>query len=121
MQETFLKAIMRYPKSNEYLKTWTDIIKRKTFINNYKRAIKQKPANRLDDMNMIYRTESDFESDFNKIIQNIERLDESLSKPFRMYIEGSSYDEIADETGLNIETVKTRILIVRSQLMMQNM
>ena len=102
-----------------YLKTWTDIIKRKTFINNYKRykAEAGQPSRRYV---MIYRSESDYESDYKEIVQNIDRLDESLSKPFRMYIEGCSYDEIADETVLNIETVKTRILIARSQLMMQN-
>lgn len=122
VQETFLKAIMRYPKSNmdEHLRRWTEIIKRKTFITNYKRIINQKPANGPDDMFMIYRPESDFESDFSKINQNIELLDESLRKPFRMHVEGCTYEEIANATNLNIETVKTRVLIARSQLILQN-
>jgi RNA polymerase sigma-70 factor (ECF subfamily) len=122
VQETFMKAIMRYPKSNMngYLKSWTGIIKRKAFINNYRNIIKQKPAKGLDDMFMIYRSESDYESDYKEIVQNIDHLDESLRKPFRMFVEGCTYAEIADATMLNIETVKTRILIARSQLMLQN-
>jgi RNA polymerase sigma-70 factor (ECF subfamily) len=123
VQETFLKAIMRYPKSNMngYLKSWTDIIERKAFINDYRHIIKQKPTKGLEDMFMIYRSESDYESDYREIVQNIDHLDESLRKPFRMFVEGCTYDEIAEATMLNIDTVKTRILIARSQLMLQNM
>jgi len=121
VQETFMKAIMRYPKSNMngYLKSWTNIIKRKAFINNYRHIIKQKPTKGLEDMFMIYRNESDYESDYKEIVQNIDHLDASLRKPFRMFIEGCTYAEIADATRLNIETVKTRVLIARSQLMLQ--
>jgi RNA polymerase sigma-70 factor (ECF subfamily) len=71
-------------------------------------------------MFMIYRSESDYESDYREIVQNIDHLDESLRKPFRMFVDGYTYSEIADATMLNIETVKTRILIARSQLMLQN-
>jgi RNA polymerase sigma-70 factor (ECF subfamily) len=104
---------------NGYLKSWTNIIKRKAFINNYRHIIKQKPTKGLEDMFMIYRSESDYESDYKEIEQNIGQLDESLRKPFRLYVEGYTYDEIADATMLNLETVKTRILIARSKLMLQ--
>jgi DNA-directed RNA polymerase specialized sigma24 family protein len=68
---------------------------------------------------LIYRTDEDSEEEFKKIISNIEQLDEKLIKPFLLFVDGYTYDEIADAINLKVETVKTRILIARGQLILK--
>lgn len=124
VQESLLHAILNRPRyrMEEYLNTLTSTIKKKAFINNYRRIVMQNPAERPEDtLFLIYKpaSDSDVTTVFNKIIQTIEHLNERLIKPFKMYVEGYKYTEIADAVRLKIETVKKRILIARSQLILQ--
>ena len=46
----------------------------------------------------------------------IEDLDENIKRPFLMHFEGFKYQEIADELGLPLGTVKSRIFFARKAL-----
>ena len=48
----------------------------------------------------------------------IDSLSDEFRIPFRMHIEGYKYKEIADELGLKIGTVKSRIFFTRQKLML---
>jgi RNA polymerase sigma-70 factor (ECF subfamily) len=44
-------------------------------------------------------------------------LDNKLKEPFKMFIEGYKFTEIAEYFGIKVETVKTRIFSARKKLM----
>jgi RNA polymerase sigma-70 factor (ECF subfamily) len=64
----------------------------------------------------ISSTESDYAAQ--EIEKTIDLLGDEFRIPFRMYINGYKYKEIAKELGLNIGTVKSRIFQTRQKLMM---
>jgi DNA-directed RNA polymerase specialized sigma24 family protein len=53
-----------------------------------------------------------------EIEKAIDSLSDEFRIPFRMHIEGYKYKEIADELGLKIGTVKSRIFFTRQKLML---
>ena len=126
VQETFLKAI-KYKdqfadKTN--LKAWTYTIMKNTFINNYRRSVKQNTT--FDSTQDLYFLNSSQESGLespesrygsNEIVKAINNLEDDYRRPFEMHIEGYKYKEIADELSLPIGTVKSRIFFTRKKLM----
>jgi RNA polymerase sigma-70 factor (ECF subfamily) len=52
-----------------------------------------------------------------EIEKAIESLSDEFRIPFKMHIEGFKYHEIAEELGLKIGTVKSRIFFTRQKLM----
>ena len=52
-----------------------------------------------------------------EITKEINNLSEEFKKPFTMFLNGFKYKEIADELGLKIGTVKSRIFFTRKKLM----
>ncbi|MBN1413986.1 MAG: RNA polymerase sigma factor [Bacteroidales bacterium] len=126
LQETFLKAISFRDKfaDDSNLKAWTFTIMKNTFINNYRKAIKSNTTfDHTDDLYYLnLNRESSAESPDSAVsvreIQNhIERLDDDFKVPFKMHLRGYKYKEIADNLGLKIGTVKSRIFFTRKKLM----
>jgi len=126
LQETFLKAI-KYKdqfadKTN--LKAWTYTIMKNTFINNYRRAVKQNTT--FDSSKDLYFLNNSQESGIaspesnystNEITKAINELEDEYRRPFEMHVEGFKYKEIAEELALPIGTVKSRIFFTRKKLM----
>jgi len=126
VQDTYLKAITHKDKFVDYtnLKAWVFTIMKNTFINNYRRNIKENTIidgtqdlyylNRPHDKGSISPESSHAEGEIEKAINS---LADEFRIPFRMHIEGYKYREIADELGLKIGTVKSRIFFTRQKLM----
>jgi len=128
VQETYLKVLMNREKfvDTGYLKAWIFTIMRNTFINSYRHNV-------LHNIHYDHTEESLFishskasESDnpdsaysYQEISQSIERMNVKFRVPFKMYIEGYKYKEIADTVKLKIGTVKSRIFLARKLLMNQ--
>ena len=128
VQETFLRALMNRDKyvDNEKFKSWTFTIMKNTFVDNYRRSYRKNTYyDQTNDSLFINQTEpvgyDDPDSAYSalEITQNIEQLNDKLRVPFKMYINGYKYTEIADELNLKIGTVKNRIFLSRKQLMAQ--
>ena len=128
VQETFLRALMNRNKyvDNEKFKAWTFTIMKNTFVDNYRRSYsKNTYSDQTNESFFINQTEpagsDDPDSAYSalEITQNIEQLKDKLRVPFKMYINGFKYTEIADELNLKIGTVKNRIFLSRKQLMDQ--
>ena len=126
VQDTYLKAITHKDKFVDYtnLKAWVFTIMKNTFINNYRRNVKENTIidgtqdlyylNRPHDKGFISPESSHAEGEIEKAINSLE---DEFRIPFRMHIEGYKYREIADELGLKIGTVKSRIFFTRQKLM----
>jgi RNA polymerase sigma-70 factor (ECF subfamily) len=128
VQETFLKVLINQDKfvNNDNFKAWTFTIMKNTFINNYRRGFRK---NMFCDQtkesffinHTVYAASEDPDSAYSvsEMTENIELLNDNLRIPFKMFIHGYKYKEIADELNLNIGTVKSRIYLSRRQLMVQ--
>ena len=126
IQDTYLKAIVYKDKFVNYsnLKAWVFTIMKNIFINNYRRKAKENTI--IDVTNDLYYINLPDDKGFispesnytqNEIEKAIDSLNDTLRIPFRMHIEGYKYKEIADELGLLIGTVKSRIFFTRKKLM----
>lgn len=128
VQETYLKAILNRDKfvNTGYLKAWAITIMKNTFINNYRHNLMHNNYyDRIDESSFINQIKSSGSDDpdavytVGEINKCIERLRDKFRVPFKMYIAGYRYREIADTFNLRIGTVKSRIFLARKILMTQ--
>ena len=126
LQSTNLKALTYCDqfKDNTSLKAWTFTIMKNTFINIYRKAIKQKTSFGINDNQFMMSILSenngpDSQYSHNEISVNIEELDDNFRIPFQMHTSGYKYKEIAEKLNLNLGTVKSRIFHSRKKLMSQ--
>jgi len=126
VQDTYLKAITHKDKFVDFtnLKAWVFTIMKNTFINNYRRNIKENTI--IDGTQDLYYLNQPYDKGFispesnyaeNEIEKAIDSLEDDFRIPFRMHIDGYKYKEIAEELGLKIGTVKSRIFFTRQKLM----
>ncbi len=126
LQETYLKALSNREKFVDYsnLKAWTFTIMKNTFINNYRRAVKQNTTvDSTKDLYYMNQTKSskigtpEGSMSFDEINAAINKLEDEYRVPFVMHTLGYKYKEIAEELNLKIGTVKSRIFFTRKKLM----
>jgi RNA polymerase sigma factor (sigma-70 family) len=127
VQDTYLKAITYKDKFVDYtnLKAWVFTIMKNTFINNYRRNVKENTI--IDGTQDLYYINQPHDKGFispessfseSEIERAIDSLSDEFRIPFRMHVDGFKYKEIADELGLKIGTVKSRIFFTRQKLML---
>lgn len=124
-QETMLKAVRYFEKFEEgtNLKAWLFTIMRNTFINDYRRNVKrQAVVSQEEELNSAKLMGSAVVNDsvgkfaMQDINIALQKVVPEYRYTFTRYFEGYKYHEIADELGIPIGTVKTRIHIARLQL-----
>ncbi len=126
VQDTFMKAITYKDKFVDYtnLKAWVFTIMKNTFINNYRRSVKQNTI--IDGSKDLYFINLPQDSGFDspegsysahEINRVIDTLEDEFKVPFRMHLQGFKYKEIAEKLDLKIGTVKSRIFFTRKKLM----
>jgi len=126
VQDTYMKAITYKDKFVDYtnLKAWVFTIMKNTFINNYRRAVKENTI--IDGSQDLYFLNMPQDSGFNSPESNysldelekvIDSLEDEFKIPFRMHVQGFKYKEIAEKLDLKIGTVKSRIFFTRKKLM----
>jgi len=127
LQETFVKALSYRTKFRDKtnLKAWLYTIMKNTFINNYRRTVKARTImDTTKDQYFLNASPQTSQSispeaiySYGEIVEKIEDLPEEYRVPFSMHNDGFKYKEIADELGLPIGTVKSRIFLARKKLM----
>ena len=126
VQETYLKALSYREKymSNTNLKAWVYTIMKNSFINNYRRSVRDNTTfDNTKDLYYLNGSSTGYESNPESVLSageiqsHIARLDDDLRIPFQMHQDGYKYKEIAEELNLKIGTVKSRIFFGRKKLM----
>lgn len=123
VQETLYKALKYKDKFNQEtnLKAWVFTIMKNTFINDYRRKVKRGSIFSEDVHEFVisnkpaeYGPEADL--GYRELTKVVNSLDPEFKIPFNMHVQGYKYQEIADELGLHLGTVKSRIHFSRQKL-----
>lgn len=124
-QETMLKAITyrSYYAPQTNFKAWVFTIMRNIFINQYRRKVKSGTIfDHSKELYLLNGTGDSSNQPINYLIEKevtkqINSLGEEYKKPFELHFNGFKYKEIANQLGIPIGTVKSRIFIARKKLM----
>lgn len=125
LQETLYKAFSQKDKFQEgsNLSAWLHTIMRNTFINNYRKTVRQQTfidrsenSHFINNQDTISITDATSELNYEELIRQIDSLEEMYSKPFLMYFKGFKYQEIAKTLEIPEGTVKNRIHTARKIL-----
>ena len=125
LQDTTLKVLNNQEKyvENTNFKGWVFTIMRNIFINNYRRVVRS--ATVIDQTEDCYHLNLSQDSGLespegsyaaSEITAAIAEFPEKYRVPFSMHVQGYKYNEIADEMGLPIGTIKSRIFFARQEL-----
>ncbi|MCB0477280.1 MAG: RNA polymerase sigma factor [Crocinitomicaceae bacterium] len=121
-QEAIYRALTNRSKykPGTNLKSWVYTIMKNAFLNQYnknKRFVENGDeiaySDRVSSGNRVFEMD---ELEEKEIQQKIDALNVSIRKPFLMNYEGFSYQEISDEMGIPMGTVKSRIFNARKTL-----
>lgn len=125
MQETSLKALDNKEKfqPGTNFKGWLYTIMKNLFINNYRKASRDKVYVDQTDNQYHINLSQDFAFDsteeaydLKEIHKAVHALPKEYRIPFAMHISGFKYKEIAVHLGIPIGTVKSRIFFTRQKL-----
>ena len=124
LQETMLKALDNKDKFDPgtNFKGWMYIIMRNAFLNNYRIKKSQGDLYILSepDYHFLLRDDSfafiDNSQDAKEIRAALKTLPKEHYNAFMLYISGFKYREIAQETGVSLGTIKSRIFHSRKKL-----
>ena len=122
LQETFLKVLSnseKYKEDNNF-RAWVYAIMKNQFINEYRREKKNNICDYLKSdyeyLNNILSITPESILTEKEILIEINKLPAKMGKPFKMYINGYSYNEIVEITEINLGTIKSRIHFARKSL-----
>ncbi len=124
IQDTLFKALRYkdYFQEGTNFKGWLFTIMRNIFINGYKRKKLQQNLLAESAHNVMINgsklKEDTISSTLNhqEILKAVNTLSDDYRKPFQMFVDGFHYDEIAEEMGIPMGTVKSRIFHARQKL-----
>ncbi len=124
-QDTALRIINNADKyrPNTNFKAWAVTIMRNIFINNYRKRVRrgvlldQTPNNYyINSGESIVDNDGEHDVSFNELMKMVDSLPDDFRVPFWMAYEGYKYDEIAEELGAPLGTIKSRIFFARKKL-----
>ncbi len=125
LQETLYKALSNREKyqPGTNIKAWLFTIMRNIFINEYRRKAKQKTIfdNSANDFlinsgQAVTKNNAESALQMKEIQQAIHGLPDIFRIPFKLYLEGFKYQEIAESLGEPLGTIKSRIHFSRKLL-----
>ncbi|WP_311552784.1 RNA polymerase sigma factor [Porphyromonas endodontalis] len=125
VQDTSLRALTHRDKfvSDINFKGWMMTIMYNIFLNNQDRVERRRKIfdTTVDILNVPLVTEGGYSTpdgamNIREIYSEIEKLSEHTRTPFKMFLSGYKYSEIAEKMGIPEGTVKSRIFFARKAL-----
>lgn len=124
LQETYYKILTNQHmySSNVNFKGWVYTITKNIFINDYRKKIRSNIIRDTTENSYILNSKEldkntpDSIYTINEIMKFIDDMPDVNKVPFKMYIEGYKYDEIAEHLNIPLGTVKNRIFLTRKIL-----
>lgn len=125
VQDTSLRALTHRDKfvSDINFKGWMMTIMYNIFLNNQDRVERRRKIfdTTVDILNVPLVTEGGYSTpdgamNIREIYSAIDKLSEHTRTPFKMFLSGYKYSEIAEKIGIPEGTVKSRIFFARKEL-----
>ena len=125
VQDTSLRALTHRDKfvSDINFKGWMMTIMYNIFLNNQDRVERRRKIfdTTVDILNVPLVTEGGYSTpdgamNIREIYSEIEKLSEHTRTPFKMFLSGYKYSEIAEKMAIPEGTVKSRIFFARKEL-----
>lgn len=126
LQVTFMKAWANQHRFNPgtNIRAWLYTIMKNTFLSDYHRKKRRQTYVDLTDNQYFINstsmerngTEADAGVNIDDIYDAIDNLPAAYKAPFKSFIEGYKYEEISENLGLPLGTVKNRIFLARKEL-----
>lgn len=125
VQDTSLRALTHRDKfvSDINFKGWMMTIMYNIFLNNQDRVERRRKIfdTTVDILNVPLMTEGGYSTpdgamNIREIYSAIDNLSEHTRTPFKMFLSGYKYSEIAEKIGIPEGTVKSRIFFARKEL-----
>ena len=125
VQDTSLRALTHRDKFVSVInfKGWMMTIMYNIFLNNQDRVERRRKIfdTTVDILNVPLVTEGGYSTpdgamNIREIYSEIEKLSEHTRTPFKMFLSGYKYSEIAEKMGIPEGTVKSRIFFARKEL-----
>ncbi|MCB0550669.1 MAG: RNA polymerase sigma factor [Phaeodactylibacter sp.] len=124
-QDTALRIITNADKYRQgtNFKAWAVTIMRNIFINNYRKKVRrnmiidQTPNNYyINSGDKLVENDGETNVAYNELMKMVNTLPEDFRRPFMMAYQGFKYDEIAEQLGSPLGTIKSRIFFARKKL-----
>lgn len=124
-QDTALRIITNADKYRQgtNFKAWAVTIMRNIFINNYRKKVRrnliidQTPNNYyINSGERPIANDGETLVAYKELVEMVDRLPDDFKIPFMMAYQGYKYDEIAEELGSPLGTIKSRIFFARRKL-----
>jgi RNA polymerase sigma-70 factor (ECF subfamily) len=124
-QDTALRIITNADKyrPGTNFKAWAVTIMRNIFINNYRKKVRrnmiidQTPNNYyLNSGDRTVNNDGETNVAYGELVKMVNSLPEDFRKPFIMAYQGYKYEEIAEQLGSPLGTIKSRIFFARKKL-----
>ncbi|MBQ7941712.1 MAG: sigma-70 family RNA polymerase sigma factor [Muribaculaceae bacterium] len=125
VQETMYKVLKNAKMfvSENNFKGWAYTILKNIFINDYRKNAKRRQINDVTpndyflNLTNVYTQETpDMVLSVKEIDSVIAQFSDELRVPFKYYLNGYPYQEIADKLSIPLGTVKSRIFFARKKL-----
>lgn len=125
LQDTTLKVLDNEEKFSDNInfQGWVFTIMRNLFINNYRKDVRHNTV--VDNSQDLFQLNSSQESGLttpegsvavHEIMDSLNSLSDDYRVPFKLYVQGYKYNEIAEKMGLPLGTIKSRIFFARRML-----
>lgn len=123
IQETLMRAFLYRAKFKRgtNLKGWLFTIMRNTYINRYRKAKREKTSRDVTkDLFFLHvedeNNRSEEPTECKEIWEQVDAVRDEFQIPFKMYLTGYKYEEIADHLQIPVGTVKNRIFHARKEI-----
>lgn len=125
VQETLLRGYRSLGNFQDgtHFKSWLTTIMRNTFINDYRKRVKRYHINNALADEQVETTAVGYVDTsgednlyYGELTRVLRSIGELYSVPFLLFHQGYEYQEIADQLGLPIGTVKSRIFTARTRM-----
>lgn len=91
------------------MKAWSFFIMRNTFLSERRRAWRWQPWNDLFDTTLPAKDDSHMALELKEVLTSMSFLNPEHAEAIMMIAEGMTYEEAAEEMGVEVGTVKSRV------------
>lgn len=118
IQETWLRIMENYHNydNRNKFRSWASVIMKKIFINNFRNKKRHGITVDIEDARMCASEDKDPDMIVKYVMRSVSEMPHEMSAVFYLYLQGYTYEEIAQRVSIPLGTVKSRIHSIKKRL-----